>query len=249
MPSAAALLRAMRTWRIRRRGLDEADRLVAGDPAGPGNPGLDHLLGALRAPATTAETGGGRVTAAALAAERRRAAQTTGRKGRLPASARTIVVTTATVVALLSGGTAVAAGTGSLPAGLQQHAHRLFSALGVPAPGTGPSAPTPAPATSAPDPVTPAPTKVTTAATATSPTPAPTRSAEQVAWCQAWQVAADGGHPMNGRDRRDLIAAAGGEEKVATYCGLPTASATTTKPGRRASPSHPVKPSHPGKKK
>jgi hypothetical protein len=247
MPSAVALLRAMRTWRIRRRGLDEADRLVAGDPAGPGNPGLDHLLGALRAPATTAETGGGRVTAAALAAERRRAAQTTGRKGRLPASARTIVVTTATVVALLSGGTAVAAGTGSLPAGLQQHAHRLFSALGVPAPGTGPSAPTPAPA--------PAPATATRVTPAPTPTPrptttapAPSRSAEQVAWCQAWQVAADGGHPMNGRDRRDLIAAAGGEEKVATYCGLPTASATTTKPGRRASPSHPVKPSHPGKK-
>ncbi|BBH69347.1 hypothetical protein ACTI_60320 [Actinoplanes sp. OR16] len=44
----------------------------------------------------------------------------------------------------------------------------------------------------------------------------------KAAWCAAWQTAEDGGHPMNGRDRRDLIAAAGGRENVAAYCGSAT---------------------------
>jgi hypothetical protein len=68
------------------------------------------------------------------------------------------------------------------------------------------------------------------------------------AWCEAWRVAADGGHPMNGRSRRDLIAAAGGEDNIARYCAhqtAPTAATTsTTKPGKGHKP-HPPKPSHP----
>jgi hypothetical protein len=63
---------------------------------------------------------------------------------------------------------------------------------------------------------------------------------------------------MNGRVRRDLIAAAGGEDKVAAYCARITASASptataTTKPGHRATKSHPTPhattPSHPGHNK
>ncbi|MFC3741567.1 hypothetical protein [Paractinoplanes deccanensis] len=231
----------MRTWRAHRRGLDEADRLVAGDRAGPESPGLDHLLDAVRAPGTAGELGNEQEMVAALAAQRRRAALTTRPKGRLRVqvhtSARRIVVSTATgAVLLAAGGTAVAAGTGSLPSGVQQQAHRLFSVLGVPAPRTGPTPPPPSPSrtTSA----TPSPSP------ARSPGPAATTAAQTRAWCDAWQTAAEGGKPMNGRDRRDLITAAGGEEKVAGYCGLdepsPTAKPRGNSKSPKATPSHPA---------
>lgn len=241
-----ALLRAMCKRRAGRLGLDEADRLVGGGRAGPRCPGLDHLLDALQAPATTGEMSGGRETVTALAAERRRAALTTRPEGsqRVPVStsARTIIVSIATGLALLgAGGTAVAARTGHLPARVQQHAHRLFSALGVPAPRTGPSEPAPAPAGPG---VTPTPTG--------APTPAATITAPpvQADWCAAWRRAAGDGKPMNGRWRQDLITAAGGRENVARYCARLTASAppaTATVPlipGRASSPPHPT-PSHP----
>ncbi|MFF5288890.1 hypothetical protein [Paractinoplanes globisporus] len=252
----------MRMRRAGRIGLDEADRLAAGGRAGPGKPGLDHLLDAVRAPATAGEKTGGQAVAAGLAAERRRAALTTGPKGSIrvevPRARRTVVVSIATGIAVLSlGGTAVAAGTGSLPAGLQERAHSLFSALGVPAPRTGPSISTPAPSGST---ATPRPTSApaTPTPTATSPRPA-----QVVAWCAAWRTAEDGGKPMNGRDRRELTTAAGGAESVARYCagvtgsGTPGATTGTTKPGaapsHRATPSHPTPhattPSHPGPNK
>src|SRR4051812_22304258 len=154
--------------------------------------------------------------AAVLAAERRSAALTTRPKGRVrvrvPSTTRTIVVSIATGLAVLSvGGTAVAAGTGNLPAGLQQHAHRLFSALGVPAPRTGPTtvAPTPSGTASAASPTpiaTPTPTPAPPPGAAGTATPG---AAQVLAWCTAWQTAENGGKPMNGRVRRDLIAAAG----------------------------------------
>jgi hypothetical protein len=261
MPFGNALLHAMRTWRAGRAGQDEADRLVAGGRSGPGLPGLDHLLDALRAPATTGELSGEREVVAALATERRRAALTTRPEGRIrvrvPRTARTTVVSIATgLVVLSAGGTAVAAGTGNLPAGLQQHAHRLFSALGVPAPRTG--------TTTAPEPAGSAPAASPTPAP--KPTPATTgtavpSAAQVVAWCRAWQTAESGGKPMNGRARRDLVAAAGGVDDVAGYCagaGVSAAPATSaTKPGagasHRATPSHPTPhattPSHPGPNK
>jgi len=263
-----ALLGAMRTWRAGRTGQDETDRLVAGGRSGPGDPGLDHLLDALRAPATTGELSGEREMAAALATERRRAALTTRPEGRIrvrvPRTTRTIVVSVATGLAVLSvGGTAVAAGTGNLPAGLQQRAHRLFSALGVPAPRTGPTTTGPAPggrgstATPGPTPAaTPTPTPTPTATGTIAPA-----TAQVVAWCTAWQTAENGGKPMNGRDRRDLTAAAGGAGEVADYCaraGVSAAPTTgATKPGggktHHPTPSHPTPhattPSHPGPKK
>ncbi|MEV6850350.1 hypothetical protein [Actinoplanes sp. NPDC051411] len=237
----------MRKRRAGRLGLDEADRLLGGDRVGPRSPGLDHLLDALQAPATTGEMSGEQATVAALAAERRRAVLSTRPEGsqRVPVStsARTLVVSIVTGLALLgAGGTAVAARTGNLPANVQQHAHRLFSALGVPAPRTGPSEPAPAPAGPS----------VTPTATG-SPTPAATITAGprvQAAWCAAWRTAAEGGKPMNGRSRHDLIAVAGGQDNVARYCARLTAStppATTTvptAPGHASAPPHPT-PSHP----
>jgi hypothetical protein len=236
-----ALLDAMRTRRARRLGLDEADRLVAGDRAGPGTPGLDHLLDAARAPATAEETSGERAMAAALAAERRRAVPATGRKGAEPAtgregskrvlvpvSARTLVIGIVTGVALLSGGTAVAARTGNLPPAAQQHAHRLFSALGVPAPRTGP-APSASPS--------PHPTPRSNPPSRT-PQPAPTAVVApetRASWCAAWQEGAGGGKPMGGPARRELVAAAGGEDAVTRFCAPPSLP-----PSRRPTPSSPA---------
>jgi len=240
-----ALLRAMRTWRAGRAGQDEADRLVAGDRSSPGHSGLDHLLDALRAPGTSGELSGEREMAAALATERRRAALTTRPEERIrvrvPRTTRTTVVSIATGLAVLSvGGTAVAAGTGNLPAGLQQRAHRLFSALGIPAPRTGTTTSTTAPT------ATPKPAPSATASRRGETPPAP---AAPSAWCSAWATAAAGGKPMNGRDRRDLIAAAGGPDEITSYCAtlVPSVSpSATVKPGRgashRATPSHPTPP-------
>ncbi|MCU7727814.1 hypothetical protein ODJ79_29205 [Actinoplanes sp. KI2] len=249
----------MRTWRATPTGQDEADRLVGGDRS---DPGLDHLLDALRAPATPGELGGEREVVAALATERRRAALTERPEGRVrvrvPKTTRTLVVSIATGLAVLSvGGTAVAAGTGNLPDGLQQRAHRLFSALGVPAPRTGPTAVAPTPSGAASP--TPSPTATPTPTPTPEATATATPSTAQVAaWCMAWQTAENGGKPMPGRTRRDLIKAAGGADEVADYCARAGVSATpatgATKPGggssRRATPSHPtphaVTPSHPG---
>jgi len=258
MRLADALLHAMRTWRAGRSGQDEADRLVAGGRSGPGDAGLDHLLDALRAPATTGELRGEREMAAVLAAEHRSAALYERPKGRVrvqvPRATRTIVVSVATGLAVLSvGGTAVAAGTGALPAGLQQRAHRLFSALGVPAPRTGPTAtgPTPGDRGSAASPTSkPTPTALPTPTPPATATVAPP-TAQVVAWCTAWLTAENGGKPMNGRDRKDLAAAAGGTEEVADFCarsGVSVAPTTTpAKPGRGST--HRATPSHPGPKK
>jgi hypothetical protein len=228
---------------------------VLGDGAGSRYPGLDHLLDAVRAPATPGELSGEQAMVAALAAEHRRAALTARPKERdrvrLPGFVRrTVVTVTASVALLAAGGTAVAAATGSLPDGVQQRAHRLFSALGIPAPRTGTNSSS-SPAASAPQATpTPAPTATATA------TPATARGSEapevRATWCAAWAAAAAGGKPMNGRDRRDLIAAAGGPDGVTAYCAAPlvppspAAAPTTAKPGRgashRATPPHPTPP-------
>ncbi|MEU4423284.1 hypothetical protein AB0F81_21875 [Actinoplanes sp. NPDC024001] len=232
-------LRAIRDRRSGRLDLDRAD------------PALNHLLDAVRAPASPTELSGEQAMVAALAAERRRAAAAT--RPDIPAvparrSTRRLVVTVVAAVAVLSvSGTAVAARTGNLPTGVQQGAHRLFSGLGVPAP-TPSRAPTRTPS-SAP---APSPTP-----RATSPrTPVPLGPA-QAGWCAAWQTADAGGHPMNGRDRRDLIAAAGGEENIERYCarqGVTTSPADptgTTHPGNapKTKKSKKPRPTHTGGKK
>ncbi|WP_328472176.1 hypothetical protein OHA21_09170 [Actinoplanes sp. NBC_00393] len=223
-----------RALRARRHRTAETEQLIAGGP------GLDHLLDALREPGSEKELSGEQAMVAAMAAERRRATAappSPAPRARVPG--RTVVVAVVAGLAVLSAsGTAVGARTGNLPDGMQQQAHRLFSGLGVPAPvpSRSPvparsSSPTSSPAAS-PSPVRPTPT----------PTPA---SAAQVEWCAAWQTAAGGGHPMNGRDRRDLIAAAGGEQKVAGYCASVSPSPTAAPSNKKKS--KPVKSKKPKK--
>ncbi len=130
MRALHALLRVLRLRVLRR------DRHPRPEPdASTDRPGLADLLEAARAPGTPDELAGEKEVVAAFVAHRRRAARA---QRRTPARIRAALVPATTGLALLIlTGTAVAARTGNLPQEAQQHAHRLFSALGVPAPRTG----------------------------------------------------------------------------------------------------------------
>jgi hypothetical protein len=217
MRSVHALLHAMRTRRTQRIDLDEADRLANGETPGPGQAGLGSLLDALRAPATPGELSAEKATVAAFTAHRRSAARAARRR----TSTRSVLVTTLAALALLMfGGTALAARTGNLPDGAQQHAHRLFSALGVPAPRTGPHGTHPTPVASA------------------GPSPAgsgPSRPAVvELGWCADWQP---GGPALSSEDHKRLRAAAGSEDRIPGYCDKLRRSAGT--PGPSLSPVSP----------
>jgi hypothetical protein len=197
-----ALLNAMRTRRTRRIDLDEAGRLAAGDSSRSAHPGLGHLLDALRAPATPGELAAEKETVAAFKAHRRRAAREARRS---TTRTRTRAIVNATIAL-----------GGNLPTAAQQHAHRLFSALGVPAPRTGPTKPS-----------------------SPSPSPSPTPTILQLGWCDGWS-AGPGGGTLSGDERRYLIAAAGREEDVAGYCerlrGAPSRTPGHAPPSRTRHP-------------
>jgi hypothetical protein len=119
--------------RARRLTAREAENLLAGRPPAPDRAGLARLLAAAAAPPRPGELAGER---AAVEGFRRAYRPPTDQRRRLaPALRRTALVKLSAVVAVLFlGGTALAAGTGELPAPAQQSAHDLFSPLGVPAP-------------------------------------------------------------------------------------------------------------------
>jgi hypothetical protein len=212
MRTPRALLHAMRNRRTHRIGPAEADALVTGDHNGPSHTALQDLLDAVRAPGTAEELSGEKDVVAAFTEHRRRVARAASRR---PARTRTAVVAVAAGLALLVfGGTAVAARTGRLPTEAQQHAHRLFSALGVPAPRTGPAS--------------------------ESPSPSSSRSAPVIValdWCDAWGRRS-GGTPLSTDDRRKLLAAAGGADGVEKYCAgvRKSASASASPSSAPASP-------------
>jgi len=186
MRSLNALLRALRTRRNKHGG--------NGTIADNGHPGLADLLEAARAPATPEELAGEKEVVAAFVAHRRRAARSS-RRHRTKAKIRAVLVpVTAGLALLVFAATGVAARTGNLPQEAQQHAHRLFSALGVPAPRTG-------------NPVTPSPSP-------TRPGPRPSLDVTALTWCQAWS----GPPTLSREDRRKLSAAAGGEDSIEKYC-------------------------------
>jgi hypothetical protein len=218
-----ALLHAMRT---RRTGIDltQADRLAAGDPPGSDHPGLGDLLDAARAPAMAEELAGEKAAVKAFTTHRKRAARAARR--RIRPSIRTTAVAGATGLALLLlSGTAVAARTGNLPAEAQQHAHRLFSALGVPAPRTG--APTPAPSSSS---------------STDRPGPAPSPAITALSWCDDWTA-----NPRTSKNRSKLLDAAGSEDRIPGYCDRVRRAAPSTPAGtpRPTTPATPATPSGP----
>jgi hypothetical protein len=228
-----ALLDAMRTRRTDRIGLAQADRLVAGDQPGPHHRGLGDLLAAAAAPARAEELGGEQDAVAAFAAAQRRAAALKGKtRARVSRSVRTVVVTGAAGLALLViSGTAVAARTGSLPDGAQQHAHRLFSALGVPAPRTGPGA-TPASHPSG----TPGP----------RPSASPSTIAAEIPlrWCRTFN-ATPGGPSADPSLHRRLAAAAGGAENIERYCARLTHSSAQSSAQSSTGPTSSTSPGSP----
>src|SRR5947209_2751196 len=125
-------MRTLRPRTSRRLTAREAEQLLTGQPAGPDLRWLGRLLAAAAAPARPDELTGQR---AAMEGFRRayRHAPDRRRPRRLAvALRRTVVVKAAAGAAVLFvGGTALAAGTGTLPDPAQQSAHDL---LGVPAP-------------------------------------------------------------------------------------------------------------------
>jgi hypothetical protein len=219
----------MRTRRTRRIGLTQADRLVAGNPPGPGHQGLGVLLDAATAPPSVEELAGETAAVARfVTAYRVPAAEVPARdRVRVSRSARMVAVKVAAGVAVLAaGGTAVAAETGSLPPGVQQ----LFSALGAPAPDGGPQ-----PTASGAGPIR------SSGSASPSPTPAPshgaatTSPAETTALglCRTWDDARTDPHgkAMPAASRRALATVARGEKEIADFCtDLLATSATATSP-------------------
>ncbi|WP_412742166.1 hypothetical protein [Krasilnikovia sp. MM14-A1004] len=258
----------MRTWRTRRLGLDEADRLVAGQRSAPGHEGLAELLAAARAPASPRELAGERAAVAGFVAARQRAVPIHPPKGtrrvRVPVSVRAVAMKVAAGFAVLAAtGTAAAAGAGTLPDGAQQRAHRFFSALGVPAPATpvphpsrtgpGGGAPSPQGAASRTPGTTRNPTTPATSAApglSTPPTvstpPENTTPPDVTALrlCAAWDAALRDpkAKAMSTQARAALAAAAGGEEAVTQFCATLRGPAL---PGHKK-PKPTVVPRHPG---
>ena len=236
----SALQSAMRTRTIRRIGLTEADRLVAGNPPGPDHRGLAVLLDAVTAPPSVEELAGETAAVARFVAAFRgpAAPPSTSNRVRVRRPARMVAVKVAAGVAVLAaGGTAVAAETGSLPAGAQQ----FFATLGAPAPDGGPqptvtgAGPAPSRGPESPSP-TPAPSR---SSWSWSPTPTPSRSpattlpteTTALGLCRAWDAfrADPGSNPMPAASRHSLAAAAGGEKEIADFCAdLLATSAVTT---------------------
>jgi hypothetical protein len=246
----------MRVRRTPRIGSAEVERLIAGDPTGPDHDGLATLLAAARAPASPGELTGERAAVARFSAAYREEPvrpRRTLRRARVARPARAVGIKVAAATAALAfGGVAVAAETGNLPAPAQDRAHRLFSALGVPAP----QATTPRPASPAARPTgtTRPPSARPTPAAPAPASPAPDDPAVP-GLCRAWHAAQRDprGAALPEATRRALTAAAGGPARVAALCAPhataspdPTAS-TTPRPGRPSDPGKPSKPSKPPK--
>jgi hypothetical protein len=208
-----ALRNAMRTRRTHRISRADADRLVSGNPPGPGHRGLGVLLDAAAAPPSVEELAGERAAVARFAAAYRNAppARPPIRASR---SARMVAIKVAAAAAVLAaGGTAVAAETGNLPAGARQ----FLTGLGVPVPAGGPR-PT-ATGTGRTD----ATAHVPSPATPASPSRGAARDPAEV-WaldlCRSWDAARANPHgtAMPAETRHALADLAGGEKRITEYC-------------------------------
>jgi hypothetical protein len=238
-----ALSDAMGTSGIRRIGSREAEQLLTADSDASAYPGLSQLLAAATAPPRPDELTGLNPAVAAFEAAGRQDPPSLPAAGVRRVFARSVAVKAATGIAVvLFGGTALAAETGNLPGRSQQHAHDLFSALGVPPPSAGAISAAPTTPAAVPVPV-PVPTPSSGARTAT---PGPTSPAT-VGLCRSWLARQKNpkNKPINGAALRKLAAAAGGEQHIAAFCTAllgdgPAPTATTQGPGTAApTPSHP----------
>lgn len=254
MALSRAVQYAMRTWRNRRLDLAETDRLIAGGTPDPQHAGLGELLDAIRAPASERELAGAQRAVARFVLARReartepepgRSRPSRGhRDRRRPSMGMSAVRIAAAVVVLMTGSTVLAAKTDKLPPVVQQHAHSLFSPLGIPAPGKAtrtPVARSPVPGGASRSPATSRPETTPSATDPSDLTP--------VALCRAWNAARKDaqGDTLPDSVTRALEEAAKGQPSIAAFCAhvlsgngkkaAPTASATptptrTNKPGK-----------------
>jgi hypothetical protein len=232
-----------RPRRIRRR---EAERLLRGrsvtGPADPGRREVAHVLRAATAPPLPEEVAG---EEAAVALFRRQYDLGRTAPARAPSwlsrrRPRRVMVMRLAVAfgVLLLGGVATGAETGLLPAALQQRAHSLFSSFGVPPPTAGPStghSDQPQPG------VTPSGASEPPGVTA-SGSPYPKAA---VGWCHSYD---NGNGKLSAKELADLSAAAGGTNKIASFCAEVLRAAASAAPGAAATtppvdhPGHPSKP-------
>ena len=239
-----ALSHVMGGSRRRRIGSREVEQLLTADPDAAAYPGLSYLLAAAAAPPRPDELVGLPAALAAFEAAGQESPTSVAVTSRRRGFARSMVVKVAAGVAVaLFGGTALAAETGNLPGSSQQHAHDLFSGLGVPPPGASP-APTDPPVTQSTVMPTPGPS-----AGSPSVTPGPAGAATR-GLCRSWQARQQNPKkkPLQAASLQKLAAAAGGAENITAFCTalLTDDPSVTTTPGpAEVSPT----PSHPGKGK
>jgi hypothetical protein len=219
-------MRTVPTPRLRRIGAREAEQLLTGGPTAPDRRALARLLSAAAAPARPAELAGEEAVRAAFVRAYNEPASAGSRspRGSLLARAALAKVLAGTAV-LLVGGTALAAGTGHLPAAVQRHAHDLFAPSGGPAPSRSPgiggrhpgAAPYPGGGSATPTPAGPAP------------------SAALPGLCRAYVAGRkDPSKALQAPAFQGLAAAAGGADNIPEFCaGI---LADTQQPGGKPSP-------------
>lgn len=211
----------MGTTRTRRIGRREAERLLSGASTAVDRRELQWLLRLAAAPAGPGELAGRDATVAAMASAYDRAPE---RRNYLSVLSRALAVKAAAAVGvLLLGGTAVAAGTGSLPPPVQ---HGIYSVLGGPVPDA------PLPTSQRPRPPAPGRSASPDPGARPSGRPSPTASTPPAAigLCRAWEAQQD--RTPDPALVRTLADAAGGTQKIAAYC-----AAVLDEPSPRASPS------------
>lgn len=241
MASWGAFFRVMATTRARRIGRREAEELLSGARTAADRDALIRLLDLAAAPPQPAELASREATVRALVQTYReafQAAQTRRRSGLSLLSKAIGVKVFAGLIVLALGGVAVAATTGSLPPPVQHGAHNLLSPLGV----VVPDGKAPRPDKDSGD--TPR------QSNSPSPTHTPSTSADPSGpaihrLCQAWQAQQKGpaSKSMDPAAFQKLAAAAGGADKVPTFCATVLDQQQPRPGGPPSSKAKPVKPS------
>jgi hypothetical protein len=229
----SALYVAMSAWRRGPGDIRAAD-LPDGDSTDPS--GLAALLAAAAAPPLPAELAGeGRAVADFLRVRRQALPRRDGVGGSVARRRISRAVTAkaaAAAAVLLVGGSAFATESGRLPAGTQQRVHDALPFLAPPArsratQGTSATGPGQGPVTTSPSP---------SALPPASPFPATSpNSARLASLCRAWRDAGTGGPhatPMPTADLAELVAAAGSDQHLASFCAHVLASASPDKPAK-----------------
>jgi hypothetical protein len=227
-----AFLSAMATLRNRRIGRADAQRLLDGEPAGAQHAELAALLSAAAAPGRPAELADEPAMVAAFVRARREPSPSPGRaRARRPGRFAVLKVATGLLL-FTTAGTAFAAETGNLPAGLQRQAHGLFSSLGVPTPDAeSPAGSRPGTPTSTPG--------VPRASSA--PSPGPGEPATD-GLCRAWAASQRDphGHAMAPRQLRELILRAGAAREIPAFCAERIGDGPPDSTGAAPTPSAPT---------